>query len=169
MTASLRSAAARVLLLAVAALVAVLLSPTTAQAHTGLVGSTPSAAARLAEPPVLVVLEFAEPVAADRRSVHVLDPGGVDRAAEVLVSHDGRVVSVVLDPRGPAGSWLVEYEVRGSDGHVVDGGLAYAVGSGDVGDGWSVSLAPVPALLVIMGVGAAAYLLLVVWLRRTGT
>jgi methionine-rich copper-binding protein CopC len=168
MTTPLRSAAARVLLLVVAALVTVLLSPTTAQAHTGLVGSTPAPAARLVEPPVVVVLEFAEPVAADRGSVHVLDPGGVDRAAEVLVSHDGRVVSVVLDPRGPAGRWLVEYQVRGSDGHVVDGGLAYAVGSGDV-DGWSVSLAPVPALLLIVGVGAAAYLLLVVWLRRTGT
>ena len=138
-----------------------------ALAHTSLVTSTPGDAQRVSEPPALVTLEFAEPVAAAPDAVSVRDGNGVERATDVLVAHTGRVVSVVLDPDGAPGAWTARYEVRGSDGHVIAGRIDFAVAAPA---GVVVASGPVlPALTATVVVGATAaagFLALVLWVRR---
>jgi hypothetical protein len=137
-----------------------------AHAHTGLVSSTPSANAVLETAPVTVTLEFAAPVAADDESVEVTGPDRAATAVDVLVSHEGRTVTLLLPPGDAAGRWTVGYRVRGSDGHVVSGVLHYAVRSAAPS---GAGIAPVrgsTALLLVGGTATAAYLVLWTWTRR---
>lgn len=135
-----------------------------AAGHTPLVASTPSAEGRVEAAPTHVVMEFDRPVQADGNAVSVLDAAGAQRVRDVLVSHSGRAVSVLLEPGGRAGTWSVRYDVRGGDGHVVGGGFDFAVAAD--AEGSTASWRSVAA----SGAGAAtvlgAFLLLVRRLDR---
>ena len=152
-------------LLVLGSLVTVLLPVVPAQAHTGLVASAPADGERLAVEPSHVVLEFAAPVSAGDDAVRVLDGRGVQRAEAVLLAHTGRTASVVLAPGGAAGRWQVRYEVRGADGHLVLGDLAFGVSA--PASRSSAALPVLPATALAGGVLVAALIALRRWARRS--
>ena len=150
----------------VAALVGLLLLPGSAAAHTPLVASNPPADTIVDLAPDHVVLEFEEPVAADDGSVVVTDSDGKDRAVGVLRSINGRLVSVVVDPLGPSGEWQVDFQVRGDDGHLVDGSFGFGVGEGaTLAAGTGIS--PLSAVAVILLVMTGGFLVLAPRLVRS--
>lgn len=150
----------------VAALVGLLLLPGSAAAHTPLVASNPPADTIVDLAPDHVVLEFEEPVAADDDSVVVTDSDGKDRAVGVLRSINGRLVSVVVDPLGPSGEWQVDFQVRGDDGHLVDGSFGFGVGEGaTLAAGTGIS--PLSAVAVILLVMTGGFLVLAPRLVRS--
>lgn len=105
----------------------VLLLAPPAQAHSGMLSSSPAEGERLEQAPSHVVLEFAAPVSASDASIRVVDGTGATRSEAVLLSHSRSVVSVLVADGGGAGVWQVRFEVRGQDGHVVAGGFDFGV------------------------------------------
>lgn len=151
-------------LLVLGALVAVLLLPVGAQAHTGLVSSSPGNGERLDAAPSHVVLEFGAPVSAGDASVVVLDGDGTQRAEAVLISYTGRAASVLLTPGGAVGRWQVRYEVRGADGHLVAGALGFGVAAATARG--AAVLPVLPATVTAGAALVAALLVLRGWARR---
>lgn len=146
-------------LLVAAVLVAIALLPATAEAHTPLVASNPAPGDVVDLAPDHVVLEFDQPVAADEGSVVVRDAEGRDRTAGVLRSISGTLVSVVLDPQGPAGAWEVAYRVRGGDGHLVTGDFGFDVGqSTATATGFSLSASSAATIIVLLLAGGVLVL-----------
>lgn len=152
-------------LLGLGPLVVVLLLAVPAQAHTGLVASAPADGERLDAVPSHVVLEFAGPVSAGDSSVQVLDGRGAQRGEAVLLSHTGRAASVVLAPGGAAGSWQVQYEVRGEDGHLITGALGFGVDAAAVRS--SAALPVLPATATAAAALVVGMLVLRGWARRS--
>jgi methionine-rich copper-binding protein CopC len=137
---------------------AIVLLPGAAEAHTPLVASNPVPGSVLDLAPDHVVLEFEQPVAADESSVVVRDAEGRDRTAGVLRSVSGTLISVVLDPQGPAGAWEVVYRVRGADGHLVTGTFAFSVGESTATTPSSLSASSAATIIVLLLAGGVLVL-----------
>jgi len=111
-----------VVLLAGAVLLAL---PSPALAHASLVGSTPTAGARLDELPAQVQLEFSEEVL-EPAYVVLTGPDGASAAAgEPQV--DGAMV-VQATAGGPDGGYTLAYRAVSRDGHPVTGQITFTVG-----------------------------------------
>ena len=105
-----------------------------AEAHTGLVNTTPSPGSRASEAPTRIQLRFTDAVR-PRSSVVTLALPGHPRARLALRRADGdpHVLVAQVDPgaaRGaPAGTrWLVGYRVTLGDGPPIRGSFAFDVG-----------------------------------------
>lgn len=115
--------------LAMTALIAGILITATAapaRAHTDLVGSTPRDGAHLQRPPADIDLTFSEEVRPGFASISVRVKG---RTIPTTVSQgqDARTIRARFadaEPR-PAGSWQVAYRVTSTDGHPINGTLAF--------------------------------------------
>lgn len=118
------------LVLILAAVAALIVTPGRAGAHAELVGSSPPNGAVLREPPTAVEVRFSEPVTAAFTAIQVRDSAGVR-----VDAGDGRV-----DPQDPTrlvaglrplgeGLYTISYRVTSLDGHVVQGTLAFSVGT----------------------------------------
>jgi copper transport protein len=105
-------------------------------AHAVLIGTTPTAGARLARSPEIVRLRFSEPI-------QLLQPAhldGVDAQGRSVTAGqarrspaDARVIEVPLRARLGAGTYTVRYLIESADSHVIAGSLAFGVGTGPVG------------------------------------
>jgi copper transport protein len=112
-------------LLTLAALL-VLAPATPAQAHSGLVSSSPAQQAVLDEGPATATLKFNENVSPVAASFQLYDPAGTKR--QLQVSGVDRVVTVTL-PGGLAdGSYVLVWRVISADTHPIAGGLSFSVG-----------------------------------------
>ncbi|MGN0121283.1 MAG: copper resistance protein CopC [Streptomyces albidoflavus] len=114
----------------VAAVGAAVVVPAPAQAHAGLVSSTPEEGEVLTGLPDEVTLTFSEPVA-EPAFVAVRTADGTtyeDGAATI----DGAVVTQPLVAADAPGTYTVAYRVVSEDGHVVTGEFDVAV-EGDAG------------------------------------
>ncbi|MGQ0774330.1 MAG: copper resistance CopC family protein [Pseudonocardiales bacterium] len=114
----------RVAALLVAAGLALLISAGTAAAHNRLIASDPPEGASLASGPARVSLTFDLPVQPGFTTVTVTGPDGNQWQAGAP-TEDGAVVSVPVRPLGPAGEYLIAYQVLGADGHPVQGTVRY--------------------------------------------
>lgn len=121
------SAGALGVLLAAAALALVVVTPTAASAHAGLVSTSPTDGARLDTLPAQVVLTFTEDIATPAYVVVTAADGTtVDRREPTV---DGPVVAQTLTT-GPAGDYPMAYRVVSSDGHPITGEVDHRLGRG---------------------------------------
>ncbi len=97
-----------------------------AQAHNVLIGSDPEDGARFATAPDRVTLTFDQPVRADFAKIAVTGPDGA-RYEEGEVTVRGDDVGVALRGRGPAGEYVIGYQIVSNDGHPVTGELTFIV------------------------------------------
>lgn len=118
-------------LIAIVAVVALLAMATTALGHAALASTTPSAGARLAAAPEMVILTFTEPVQLLRsQDADVVDGDGAGiSSGPARRSRDARVVEIPLRPGVREGTYTVTYSVIGSDSHVIPGVFVFGVGS----------------------------------------
>lgn len=119
-----------VLLLAVAALGAALLTPSAAFAHATLEGSSPQRGAVVEHEPGTVVFRFSEPVEGNFGAVRVYDAEGerVDEGDAFHPAGEGATLGVHLEPGLPDGSYTATYRVVSADGHIVSGGYVFSIG-----------------------------------------
>jgi methionine-rich copper-binding protein CopC len=95
-----------------------------AAAHDQLVGSDPKDGAELDEPVDTITLTYSAVLVADGTMVHVVTPDG-DVTADVTV--DGTDVVADLGEQSAGGEYTVHWRVVSSDGHPIEGELAYTV------------------------------------------
>ncbi len=119
----------RVVVLAVAAVVVVLVPAASgdapALAHTGLDASTPADGAHVDAAPEEVTLTFTEDVLADYLQLAVTGPDGAAVTAGAATV-DGPVVSQPVTVTAP-GAHVVAYRVVSADGHPVSGRVTFSV------------------------------------------
>ena len=114
--------------LALTALSAVLLCPTTLLAHAVLVKSAPAQRSTLAEPPPRVELWFNERLEPAYSKASVTNEAGaqVDLRDVAVSADDPRRLAVSLPPLIP-GRYTVSFRVLSVDGHVVESTLTFTV------------------------------------------
>ncbi|HET6763912.1 MAG TPA: copper resistance CopC family protein, partial [Longimicrobiaceae bacterium] len=159
------------------AAVLLLVSARAADAHAGLVSSSPAAGDTLRAAPRRLVLRFTEPVEASSSGVVLLTPdGGSLTLAPRPDPTDVAALVADLPPLAPGG-YRVEWRTLSADGHPVDGTFVFYVADGRGAMGSAPAeraLAPTASPLLRLtaaalrglGVGALAALggLLLFWL-----
>lgn len=99
---------------------------TPALAHAELIASTPAEGAKLATPPKQVKLTFNEPVTPAASPLTVTGPGGTSWTVG-KATLAGAVVTVPVQPSGPAGSYTLTYNVISDDGDAVTGTVSFTL------------------------------------------
>ncbi|MBM6398926.1 copper resistance CopC family protein [Phycicoccus sonneratiae] len=117
-------------LLRVAALLALLvalggLAAAPADAHTGLLGSTPGDGSTVRRAPTSLVLRFADPVVPGTAVGSLTGPEGPIPLREPTVR--GATVRMRLAAQAPAGRYTLTWRVVAEDGHPVSGTLSFRV------------------------------------------
>lgn len=120
---------ARLVLLLVLAL---LVRPAPAAAHTDLLASSPAAGETVSVDTGELMLSFADEVVPGSARVSVVDADGAE-VARTLVVVEGALVRVGLRLSTP-GAHEVGYRVVAADGHVVTGTLRFTVATGPAGE-----------------------------------
>jgi copper resistance protein C len=105
---------------------ALLLSAAPASAHNVLISSDPVDGASLATGPERVSLTFDLPVQPGFTTVTVTGPDGNQWQAGAP-AEQGAVVSVPVQPLGPAGEYTVGYQVLSADSHPVRGVVRFTL------------------------------------------
>ncbi|MEL3945217.1 copper resistance CopC/CopD family protein [Streptomyces sp. LNU-CPARS28] len=175
----------RLLLVAVALIVAVLGSVLAAAApagaHAALTGSDPKQGAVVDKAPEQVSLTFSEKVAMSDGSVRVLDPAGKRVDTGKTTDLGSHTYGVKLKPGLPDGTFTVAYQVVSADSHPIAGAFTFSIGAPsatkvtlpdqDVGGGLVGTLYDIARYVAYAGftvvVGGAAFVL-GCWQRGAG-
>ena len=118
----------------VLATAAAFVAPAVLHAHGGLKNSAPAANARVERPPRTLVLTFndASPLSVTRVRLVGGDSVGVPLGALAhLEGSNERTVHVDVTGRLEAGTYAVEWQTAGEDGHPVRGRFTFVVLTGD--------------------------------------
>jgi copper transport protein len=109
--------------------------PSAAHAHTKLSRSTPAAGGRLTTAPRELRLTFSEKVELALARVRLFGPAGdtVELSALRNGGDSAQVIVAAVPPLRDAGSYRVEWQVAGRDGHPVRGRFAFEVLPGAAG------------------------------------
>ncbi|MGH3882414.1 MAG: copper resistance CopC/CopD family protein [Pseudonocardiaceae bacterium] len=125
-----RRALARVTVLLIVALAAMMGGAVPVSAHPTLLFTDPAADTAVPDSPTLVTLVFNEAVTAGARAVTVADSDGRQvPLGATTTAQDGRVVTAHPTGTLQPGTYLVRWQATGSDGDLVDGEFRFAVGT----------------------------------------
>lgn len=116
----------RVVALALAVGVTLLLGAAPAWAHSKLEASNPAEGASVAAPPSSVSLTFNEDVQAGFTVMTLIGPDGKDYHSGNVTETD-ETVTVNALPLGPAGVYQIGYRVVSADGHPVSGKTSFTL------------------------------------------
>jgi methionine-rich copper-binding protein CopC len=116
----------RVVALALAVGVALLLGAAPAWAHSKLEASNPADGASVATPPSTVSLTFDEDVQAGFTVMTLIGPDGKDYHSGDVTETD-ETIKVDALPLGPAGVYQIGYRVVSADGHPVSGKTSFTL------------------------------------------
>lgn len=107
-----------------------------AAAHAALLVSSPADGSHVHRAPTRIRLRFSESVTVPTDGIRVLGPGGtrVDRGSADV---QGGQVDIALRPGLGDGGYVVTYRVISADSHPIEGGFAFAVGTGALPSGRS--------------------------------
>ena len=130
---------------ALLALILVLFIPGLALAHLGLAGSTPAKGAHLAAAPRELRLSFTEAVEASVARLRLLGANGGEVATSGVRSlpDSGQVIIANITGALEAGTYTVEWQVIGKDGHPVRGTIPFVIAPGATGLSAAAVTAPV--------------------------
>jgi methionine-rich copper-binding protein CopC len=106
--------------------VAVIVTATPAFAHAELIASDPAQNASIAAPPQQVQLTFNEPVSLAENPVTITGPDGASWTIG-QPSIAGAVITVPVQPSGPAGAYTLAYRVVSGDGDAIDGTVPFTL------------------------------------------
>jgi len=111
----------------VIAVMAMGLSPISAQAHTQLLSSEPANGAVLTEAPQSVTLIFEEALLSDVDTVSINDAQGTN-VTSTKVTPSGAQLALEWPADLPDGTYQVAYRVVSADGHPVTGAISFTYG-----------------------------------------
>ena len=109
------------------ALLASVLNPTTASAHTGFESSTPSEGGIIEEPVELVTIVFTGAATPVGDEFIALTPDGVVQEPVSVTTADDRVFSIRFDPPLAGGQIGIRWNVQAADAHPIEGAFAFTV------------------------------------------
>jgi copper transport protein len=109
-------------------LAAALAVPSTAFAHTILMGASPATQSELAAAPTEVVLEFNQSVTASERSIEVLASDGSVLSTPARAEAGGRRVVASVSGLARGSAYTVRWRVVGRDGHSPAGVYTFGIG-----------------------------------------
>lgn len=118
-----RSAAALLLAIMIAAVTAIGLAPA-ASAHTDLSSSDPADGAELSEPPTAVTLVFAQSMQEYGAQLVLTGPDGQPQPLSAPV-FDGATVRSEVGPLTLDGGYTIAYRIVSTDGHPIQGALTF--------------------------------------------
>jgi copper resistance protein C len=121
----------RALSLAIATIASVvMLTPIAAQAHAQLVSSDPQAGSVVNQLPEQVTLTFDQALltVANPNHISVIDPMGMQIAADPVLKAPNIISSVISPSMLMAGVYKVSFRVVSADGHPVEGAFQFALG-----------------------------------------
>ena len=126
------------------ALMLVLFIPGLALAHLGLAGSAPAKGAHLATAPSELRLSFTEAVEASVARLRLLGANGGEVAISAVRSlpDSGQVILADITGALEAGTYTVEWQVIGKDGHPVRGTIPFVIAPGATGLGAAAVTTP---------------------------
>ncbi len=131
----------RWLSLAIVAFVSVLVMfPAGAQAHSILIGSSPSDGAQLANAPSAVSFTFNEDLLSYTDTISINDDAGKNLFS-TPVHPSGPTVSIPWPSGLRSGTFQVAYRVASADGHPVSGAVMFTIGARNVAPNTSASAA----------------------------
>lgn len=105
---------------------ATIATATPAFAHAKLIASTPTAGESLAAPPQQISLTFSEPVTPAANTVTIAGTDGSSwTVGQPAIA--GAVVTVPVQPVGPAGAYTLTWQVVSSDGDEINGTIAFTM------------------------------------------
>jgi methionine-rich copper-binding protein CopC len=116
----------RIALAASAAAMAVFALAGPASAHTGLESSDPADGSSIGSAPTQIKLTFEEPVSAAAGAISVTGADGNPWTVGKPTAID-KVVTVPVQPSGPAGKYTVTYKVSSADGDNVTGKIGFTL------------------------------------------
>ncbi len=105
---------------------ALVVTATPAFAHARLIASDPAENAAVAAPPQQISLTFNEPVTPVENGITVTGPEGAAWTVGVP-SVAGAVITIPVQPAGPAGPYTLSYRVTSSDGDPVTGDVPFTL------------------------------------------
>jgi len=131
-----------------------------AEAHSGLLSTTPGSGAVVAEAPDSVLMRFSETVTPVATAFQLFDPSGTP--IRVDVTSVDSTVEVALPPGLVQGSYVLSWRVISADSHPISGGVPFSVGRPSTGgpSTAAANLAPVDGAVGLSYLAAqiAAYL-----------
>ena len=132
---------------ALIAFMLVLVVPGLALAHLGLASSTPKEGAHLAAAPRELRLRFTEAVEASVARLRLLGPNGGEVAISAVRSlpDSGQVIIADITGALEAGTYTVEWQVIGRDGHPVRGTIPFVIAPGATGVGAAITPTVTPS------------------------
>lgn len=98
-----------------------------ASAHAYLIGSTPASGTRVEQAPATIELHFSEAVKTDGNLTHLTTGDGAPIPTQLSVVGN----NVVLTPNStlPDGGYLLPWKAVSSEGHLIEGVVAFAIGN----------------------------------------
>lgn len=116
----------RLSLAVLAGVLALVVQPGAASAHTDVDFTAPADGDTVTEPVDEVTVAFTAPVELVGNGFEALDAQANIRQPSVL-SDDGQVFQLLFDPPLAGGGVGIRYEIRSNDGHVLSGSFAFVV------------------------------------------
>lgn len=114
------------LLAVIAGALLVLLAPTAAFAHDTIVSSDPADGSSVETSPEQITLTYSAELLDITPVVRIVDAAG-ETVLETTPAIDGREAVATLDEPLPAGDYTVQWRVVSSDGHPIEGDVAFTV------------------------------------------
>ncbi|MEV0156106.1 copper resistance CopC family protein [Micromonospora sp. NPDC050686] len=114
-----------------------------AAAHNSFTGSTPAKGARVTTAPAQVELRFLAKLDPNNTTITVTGPGDAPAAGGAPRFAGSRVL--VPLKAGPAGAYVVGYQVGSADGHPIKGEVRFTVTTGTATASPSVAPQPAPS------------------------
>jgi methionine-rich copper-binding protein CopC len=105
---------------------AVVATATPAFAHAELISSNPAQGASVAAPPQQVQLTFSEAVTLPDNPFTITGPDGASWTVDTP-SIAGAVITIPVQPSGPAGAYTLTYKVTADDGDTETGTVAFTL------------------------------------------
>jgi copper resistance protein C len=115
---------------------------TPASAHDVLIGSVPTAGAKVTTGPHLIRFNFDAPVQMGNDTIVVIGPHGKHWERSPHASVLGDSVATQVAPLGPAGRYTATYHIISADSHPVSGSITFQLTR--AGNGKPVSAAAAP-------------------------
>ncbi|WP_018685780.1 copper resistance CopC family protein [Actinokineospora enzanensis] len=126
-----------------------------AYAHSELKSSTPAEGATLAELPKVITLTFSEDVTTKPEDFAVTGAGG-ERWQLGAPKVEGAVVTIPVQPVGPAGPYHLEYRVVAGDGDITGGVVNFTMSVAGAAAPTTTTEAPAPTSQATQGDNAPA-------------
>lgn len=135
--------ARRVIAAVSAALVAIVVWPTSASAHPNLISTSPQDGAQLSSAPSSIVIRFDEAVKMAAQGTRIVDQNGATVPSTSKLSNKNKTLTITPSSKLGKGMYAAAYNLWSVEGHFVPQAIAFTVATPTV-KGSPITIKPIP-------------------------